>query len=583
MLIGMVGNANSGKTTLFNRLTGANAHIGNFPGVTVEYKEGRMKHYSETRIMDLPGIYSLTPYSEEEQVTKKAIRQADCILNVVDACHLPKNLYLTLQLTELKIPMVIAVNMVDEAKHITIDYSLLSSLLGIPVIPVSARKNIGIGELEKAIKQQMKAPRLPSCPVLPLSKDTYLQTAQRRYRYIERLCRQCITQQKKKAKTSSSLDKLLLHSPFSFPILATVILVLLYLPFGYPGQWAKSLVEQGLAWISASLPSHLFPWLESLLKEGIFMGLGSVFSFFPSVFLLFLGISLLEDSGYLARISFLADKPFQTIGLSGRSVLPLLTGFGCTVPAVSSAKILPSQRDKLLTLLFLPFVSCSAKLPVYTILTTALFPSFGFLLIFLLYLCGILWGVLNTAFSNKYLMKGASESFVMELPPYRFPDILHCIRYALMQTGEFLKKILSVIFLSCLCIWALQYFTPSLTPAFTPEDSILVKAATLIAPFFSPLGFGTPEATASLLAGLGAKEAVVSTLSILTKETLPFSPLSAFSFLHFVLLYAPCIATFAAMRKELGTLSAFLLFVYQTAFAWLVSFGIYQIGGFFVS
>lgn len=575
MLIGMVGNANSGKSTLFRCLTGSDCHIGNFPGVTVDYQEGTLKCCSETSILDLPGIYSLTPYSEEEKVTKEALQQVDCILNVVDACHLPRHLYLTLQLTELKLPMVIAVNMIDEAKHYFIDYSLLSSVLGVPVIPVSARKNRGISELEQAIKTSAKT---PACPVLSHFGEPYLLTAQRRYRYLDWLCQKCITEQTK--KKPPFLDRFLLHSPLSFPVLAGVLLLLLFVPFGAPGQWASSMAEQGFAALSSRMPPTLFPWLESLLKDGIFTGVGSVLSFFPSVFLLFLGISLLEDSGYLARISFLLDKPFQTIGLSGRSVLPLLTGFGCTVPALSCAKILPSQRDRYLTLLFLPFVSCSAKLPVYTVITTAIFPRFGFFLIVLLYVSGLLWGLLNTAFSHQYLVKGTSESFVLELPPYRFPNIRHCVRYALMQTGQFIKKIVTVIFLSCLCIWGLQYFTPHLTPALTPSESILVKVATVISPIFTPLGFGTSEATASLLAGLGAKEAVISTLSILTKDGLPFSPLSAFSFLNFVLLYAPCTAAFAAMRKELGTLSALLLFVYQTSFAWLVSFGIYQIGGF---
>ncbi len=578
MVIALAGNANSGKTTLFNALTGASAHVGNFPGVTVEYRQGQVTWSPSLTLLDLPGVYSLTPYSEEEEVTKKALQKVQGIINVADASNLPRNLYLTLQLTELGIPTVLAINMMDEATHLQIDCSKLTKLLGVPVIGISARKKEGLRELTQLLTQQMEQKVRPRCPVPPVRGEEYVISADRRYRYIETLCRECIRQTNKK-RTTEKLDRLLLHSKCSFPVLFGVLLLLFFIPFGPLGTWLQKGTEAIITQVS-QIPFPFFPpWFQSFLQDGIFRGVGSVLSFFPCILLLFFCLSLLEDSGYLARISFLADRPLQTIGLSGRSAVPFLTGFGCTVPAVAAAKTMPSQRDKLLTVLCLPFASCSAKLPVYTFVTGALFPGSGFLIIFLLYLSGILWGIINTAFSHKFLVRGESESFVMELPRYRFPNWKQSLKYTLQQSGEFIKKAFTVIFLASVLIWVLQYFSPQGNTAEEFQQSILFCLGKRIAPLFSPLGFGTPEAASALLAGLGAKEAVISTLSVLTKDvTSLFSPLSAFSFLHFVLLYMPCAAAFAAVRRELGTVSATLAFVYQTAFAWLVSFGIYQLG-----
>ena len=579
MLIALAGNANSGKTTLFNALTGASAHVGNFPGVTVEYRRGQVTWNPSLTVLDLPGIYSLTPYSEEEEVAKRALQKVEGIINVADACNLPRHLYLTLQLTELGIPAVLAINMMDEATHLQIDCSKLTKLLGLPVIGISARKKQGLREVTECLTQQIEKGVCPRCPAPALTGEEYLVSADRRYRYIETLCRECIRQTGKETTKTERLDRLLLHSKLSFPVLFSVLFLLFFIPFGPLGTGLQKGTEAIITHLSQINFPFLPLWFQSFLQKGIFGGVGSVLSFFPCVFLLFFCLSLLEDSGYLARISFLADRPLQTIGLSGRSAVPFLTGFGCTVPAVAAAKTMPSQRDKILTVLYLPFVSCSAKLPIFTFITGALFPETGFFIIFLLYLSGILWGVLNTAFSHKFLVRGASESFVLELPHYRFPDLKQSLRYTLQRSGEFIKKTVTVIFLASVFIWVLQYFTPQGGPAAEFHQSILFSLGKRLSPLFTPLGFGTPEAASALLAGVGAKEAVISTLRVLTKDVSSlFSPLSAFSFLHFVLLYMPCAAAFAAIRRELGTVSATLAFVYQTAFAWLISFGIYQLG-----
>lgn len=584
MLIALAGNQNCGKTTLFNLLTGSAQHTGNFPGVTVEYHKGTLRGIPNATLMDLPGVYSLTPYSAEETITRDALSQVQGIINIADASHLPRNLYLTLQLTELGLPMVLAVNMMDEArkKGIQIDFSKLSHMLGIPVIGVSARKNTGTKALIQAIDQQIKTNSRPLCPAPPRPGEDYLFTADRRYRYVELLCEECICQKDTSPQRTAMLDNILMHSWASIPVFAGILLFIFFLTFGPVGGSCKKGMEQLVQFLSDLLTqslSGLPPLLHSLITDGILQGVGGVLSFLPCILILFFCLSLLEDSGYLARISFLADKPMQTIGLSGRSVVPFLIGFGCSVPAAAAARTMPSQRDKILTILFLPFVSCSAKLPVYTTITSALFPKTGFILIFLLYLSGLFWGVLNTAFSHRYLFREQSESFVMELPPYRLPAWKTSLRYTLERAKDFIVKAFTIIFAASVIIWCLQTFTPHFQPANRFEQSMLVRISSVISPLFAPLGFGNTQTTAALLAGLGAKEAVVSTLFVLTKEIAGlFTPLSAFSFLHFVLLYMPCAAAFAAIRREIGTTSAVLAMIYQTAFAWLVSFGIYQIG-----
>lgn len=584
MLIALAGNQNCGKTTLFNLLTGSAQHTGNFPGVTVEYHKGALRKTQNAILMDLPGVYSLTPYSAEETVTRDALLQAEGIINIVDASHLPRNLYLTLQLTELGLPMVLAVNMMDEAEKngIYIDFSKLSAMLGIPAVAISARKNTGTEQLIHTILEQVNAGRRPVPPAPAHPGEDYLFTADRRYRYVELICQQCILRKNKRKDPTQRLDRIFMHSKVSIPIFASILLLIFYLTFGPVGgsckQWMEHLIQSAAAHLAHSF-FDLPPLLQSLIEEGIFQGVGSVLSFLPCILILFFCLSLLEDSGYLARISFLADKPMQTIGLSGRSVVPFLTGFGCSVPAAASARTMPSQRDKILTVLFLPFVSCSAKLPVYTTITSAVFPQTGFFLIFLLYLSGLLWGILNTAFSHKFLIKGQSESFVMELPPYRMPNWKTSLRFTLERAKDFMIKAFTVIFTASVIIWCMQTFTPQFQPANRFDQSILVQIGSVLSPLFAPLGFGDTKLVAALFAGLGAKEAVISTLSVLCKDlTGVFTPLSAFSFLHFVLLYMPCAAAFAAIRREIGTISALLAMIYQTALAWIISFGIYQLG-----
>lgn len=579
MLIGLIGNQNCGKTTLFNALTGSSARIGNFPGITAEYRKGQVKWDSAMTVMDLPGVYSLTPYSEEEQITKEVLKRIQGMLNVADASNLARHLYLTLQLTELGLPVVLAVNMMDEAKHIRIDFSGISALLGIPVIGISARKRYGLKELTECLKLQINNRSKPICPIPVSENETYESRALRRYQYVEKICCECIQTEKNGDAATEKIDRMLLHSGAAFPVLFSVLALLLLIPFGPLGTFLQTEAESAIGGLSA-LDFSFFPvWFQSFLREGVLNGAGSVFSFFPCIFLLFFTLSLLEDSGYLARISFLADKPMQTIGLSGRSVIPFLTGFGCSVPAVAAAKTLSSDREKRLTVLCLPFLSCSAKLPVYLFLTKSLFPKTGFCIILFLYLSGILWGILNAAFSHCFLMTGTSESFVLELPRYRIPDWKYCFKYTVSRSGDFIKKTCTIIFLSGVFVWLMQYLTPLGTVAETFQQSILFFAGQKIASFFSPLGFGTPEAGAAILSGIFAKEAVVSTLRMLTENCCElFTPLSAFSFLHFVLLYSPCTAAFSAIRRELGTVSALLVFLYQTGLAWLISFGIYQIG-----
>ena len=586
MLIALTGNQNCGKTTLFNRLTGATDHTGNFPGVTVEYSAGALQGAQNITIMDLPGTYSLTPYSPEEAAAKEALLQADAMVNLVDAGNLSRNLYLTLQLTELQRPMILAVNMMDEANRqgIHIDLSCLAEHLKIPVIGISAKKGDGISHLISSIcGNQFAVPRL----MAPARhREDYLQTAQRRYKTVEQLCNSCLPLSTKKTDSSQKLDRIMLHPLFSLPLFSGILLGIFFLTFGPFGNSCKEMTEQQILRLGAFLAeqlSNLPPLLHSLLVEGIFQGVGSVLSFLPCICILFFCFSLLEDSGYLARISFLADKPMQAVGLSGRSVIPFLTGFGCTVPAAAAARTLPSRRERILTVLFLPFVSCSAKLPVYTVITDAFFPHTGFMLIFLLYTSGLLWGVLSTAFTHRFLLSAPSESFVLELPPYRVPDWKTVFRCTLRRAADFIEKAFTVIFLASMLIWFCRTFTPALQPVNRFEHSILITAGNRLASLFAPLGFGSSEAAAALLAGLGAKEAVISTLSILCREiTDLFTPLSAFSFLTFVLLYMPCAAAFAAIKREIGFLSALLAMIYQTAFAWIITFLVYQIGSFFL-
>lgn len=586
MLIALTGNQNCGKTTLFNRLTGATGHTGNFPGVTVEYSAGALRGAQNITIMDLPGTYSLTPYSPEEAAAKEALLQADAIINLVDAGNLPRNLYLTLQLTELQHPMILVVNMMDEANRrgIHIDLPRLSERLKIPVIGISAKKGDGIPHLISSIRKNQFA--VPRSLAPARHGEDYLQTAQRRYKMVEQLCNSCLFLPSEKFLLSQKLDRIALHPFYSLPLFFGILLGIFFLTFGPFGNSCKEMTEQQILRLGIFLTEHLSnlpPLLHSLLVDGIFRGVGSVLSFLPCICILFFCFSLLEDSGYLARISFLADKPMQAIGLSGRSVIPFLTGFGCTVPAAAAARTLPSQREKILTVLFLPFVSCSAKLPVYTVITDAIFPHNGYLLIFLLYSSGLLWGVLNAAFTHRFLLSAPSESFVLELPPYRMPDWKTTLRCTLRRAADFIEKAFTVIFLASMLIWFCRTFTPTLQPVNRFEHSILITAGKHLANLFAPLGFGSPETAAALLAGLGAKEAVISTLSILCREIADlFTPLSAFAFLTFVLLYMPCAAAFAAIKREIGFLSALLAMIYQTAFAWIISFLVYQIGSFFL-
>ena len=661
MKYALIGNPNSGKTTLFNQLTGSNQHVGNFPGVTVETKEGPLKTDKNVLVVDLPGIYSLSPYSEEEIVTRNYLlyQDIDLIINIVDATNIERNLYLTLQLMELGKPVVIALNMMDEirANGDYIDVEGISAALQIPIVPVAAAKNQGIrlltevaaktaaeeerrphdmcrGEIHKAIhsiahliEDKAKKAKIPIrfaaikvmeedelvLEKLALSEreqhiiqeiieetekrlhtDKDAAIADMRYGVIEEICagnvrhgHMSVEQQR-----SERIDRLLTHRIFAIPIFLAVMALIFWLTFGPLGSalgYVFTLAIDGLiGLICQGLEAWgVSYWLYSLIVDGALAGVGSVLSFLPVIVLLFFFLSIVEDSGYMARVAFVMDRLLRKIGLSGRSFIPMLIGFGCSVPAILSTRTLSSRRDRIMTIALVPFMSCSAKLPIYGLFTSYFFPDHAALVMICLYVLGMVVAVLYGLLLKHTVFKGESAPFIMELPAYRLPSAKSIGLNVWDKAQGFIKKAFSIIFIASLVIWFLRSFDWRFQWAAESSQSLLAAFGALIAPIFQPLGFGSWQAATALLTGLSAKEAVVSTLAVLVDAnglgTL-FTPLSAFSFLVFTLLYMPCFASLAVIQKELHSKKkAALLMLCQTGIAWLVACIVYQIGRIFIA
>ena len=663
-LLALAGNQNCGKTTLFNALTGSNQHVGNFPGVTVEKKEGSIKKYKDAVLVDLPGIYSLSPYTSEEVVTRDFLvkDRPDAIINIVDATNLERNLYLTLQLMELNIPMILALNMMDEvrASGNTIHVKKLSQELGIPVIPISAAKGEGISDLLdtviKTLTGDKALPRLDFCkgevhraihsiahiiedhaqaagypirfaatklvegdePMFKaldldsgdihiidhiveqmeqdLGTDREAALADMRYSYIEQLCAQCVVkhQETREQLRSEKIDRLLTSKYLGIPIFLLIMMLIFWLTFSVLGAPLQDLLSGWIDSFTAFLEAFLVrnqvtPWLISLLINGVCAGVGSVLSFLPIIVLLFFFLSLLEDSGYMARVAFVMDKLLRKIGLSGRSFVPMLIGFGCSVPAIMATRTLSSDRDRKMTIVLTPFMSCSAKLPIYGMITAAFFPEHPAIVMVSLYVLGIVVAILSGLLLKNTIFQGNSVPFVMELPAYRLPDAKSVLLHMWEKAKDFLHKAFTIIFIASIVIWFLQSFDWRLNMVSDSANSILASVGSIIAPLFTPLGFNDWRASTALITGFTAKESVVSTLTILTGAssdaqlsamlTQIFTPLSAFSFLAFTILYMPCVAAFAASKRELGSMKQALLTAgYQTLVAYIVGTLIYQVG-----
>lgn len=669
LTIALIGNPNCGKTTLFNQLTGSNQHVGNFPGVTVEKKEGFIRKRRDLTVVDLPGIYSLSPYTAEEVVTRDYLLsgQPDCIINIIDATSIERNLYLTLQLMELSLPVVLALNMMDEIRGSggMIDVEKLQKDLGIPVIPISASRNEGVAELiemaAEAGAQQRKPERLDFChghvhtaihsiahlvteeaeaAELPLrftatkivegdqlvldqlklappeldiighivdDMECHLQTdreaamADMRYAYIDQLCADCVQKpaENKEHARSVRIDNVLTHKFYALPIFFGIMLLIFWFTFGVLGESLKELLSLGIGQVTdltgnALTAAGVSPALHSLIIDGVFAGVGSVLSFLPTIVILFCFLSILEDSGYMARVAFVMDKLLRKIGLSGRSFVPMLIGFGCSVPAIMATRTLPSEQDRKMTILLTPFMSCSAKLPIYAMFTAAFFPKYGAFVMITLYILGMVIGIFYGLFLKRFFFVGEPVPFVMELPAYRFPAAKSVALHMWEKAKDFIVRAFTVIFFATIIIWVLQSFDFGFNMVADSGSSMLATMGKWIAPIFAPLGFGHWQAATALITGLTAKEAVVSTLAVLFGASDPanlasllsqvFSPLTAFCFLVFSLLYMPCVAAMAAVRRELGSMrKALLAMLAQTAVAWLVTFVIYQVAHFLLS
>lgn len=652
----LAGNQNCGKTTLFNQLTGSNQHVGNFPGVTVDRKDGVIKGHSNTLVTDLPGIYSMSPYSSEEIVTRRFVMEEHPrgIINIVDATNIERNLYLTMQLMELDVPVVLALNMMDEVRENggSIRVNEMEAMLGIPVVPISAAKNEGIGELiDHALhvaKYQERPGRLDFCdandhggavhrclhsimhliedhakaadiPVrfaasklaegdlLVLEKlqleenekealehimkqmeaerglDRAAAIADMRFSFIGKICRETVVKPKenKEHERSVKLDRILTGKYTAIPAFVGIMGIVFWLTFNVIGAGLSTILEWLIGSISelaetAMAAAGVNKGLQSLVMDGIFNGVGSVLSFLPVIVTLFFFLSLLEDSGYMARVAFVMDKLLRKIGLSGRSIVPMLIGFGCTVPGVMASRTLPSERDRKMTILLTPFMSCSAKLPVYAFFTAAFFPNKGAIVMIELYFIGIVVGVLTAVLLRGSLFQGEAVPFVMELPNYRMPGAKNVGQLLWEKAKDFLQRAFSVIFLATIVIWFLQTFDTNLHVVADSKDSILAALAGFIAPVFAPLGFGDWRISTALITGFMAKESVVATLSVLfgTTEALTgaLTPLSAAGLLVFCLLYTPCVAAVAAVKRELGGKWAVFVAVGQCAVAWLAAF-----------
>ncbi len=660
----LIGNPNSGKTTLFNQMTGSNQHVGNFPGVTVEKKDGPVRGHKGVAVVDLPGIYSLSPYTAEEVVTRDFLifEKPDAIINIIDATNIERNLYLTLQLMELNVPIILALNMMDEILEngIAIDIQQLENELGIPVVPISASKNDGVDEMtHRAIKcaqAKTKPKNLDFCcgyvhsaihsiahliteeakqaglplrfaatkivegdqPVIERLKlmepelniiqhivddmESHLNTdreaamADMRYAFIENVCDVCVTKtgDSKEHLRSIKIDNILTHKYFAIPIFLGIMLVIFWLTFGLIGSNLSNLLAFGIDNVTSATDNALSqvnvnPALHSLIINGVFAGVGSILSFLPIIIVLFFFLSIMEDSGYMARVAFVMDKLLRKIGLSGRSFVPMLIGFGCSVPAIMATRTLPSERDRKMTIMLAPFMSCSAKLPIYAVFTAAFFTKYQSLVMITLYIMGMLVGILAGLILKKTIFEGSPVPFVMELPSYRLPAAKSVLLTMSERAMDFIKRAFTVIFIATIIIWVLQNFDFGLNIVTDTGNSMLASIGKLIAPVLAPLGFADWRAATALVTGLTAKEAVVSTFAILLGASNPssvapllsqiFTPLSAFSFLTFSLLYMPCVAAMAAVKREMGGWkSAILVMAFQTTIAWIVALIVYQIG-----
>ena len=653
----LAGNQNCGKTTLFNQLTGSNQHVGNFPGVTVDRKSGAIRNNPNTEVTDLPGIYSMSPYTSEEIVTRQFIigEKPTGIINIVDATNIERNLYLTMQLMELDTPMVLALNMMDEMRGNggTVRINKMEAMLGIPVVPISAAKNEGVDELvDHALhvaKYQERPGRMDFCseedhggavhrcihgiihliedhaesagiPVrfaatklvegdqrieaaLKLDQnekemiehiivqmeqerglDRAAAIADMRFHFIHQLVEQTVVKprQSKEQLRSARIDRFLTGRYTAIPAFVGIMALVFYLTFGVIGLALQNLLEVGIDALTAAVDSTLTAWnvnaaVHSLVIDGIFTGVGSVLSFLPIIVTLFFFLSLLEDTGYMARVAFVMDKLLRRIGLSGRSIVPMLIGFGCTVPGVMASRTLPSERDRKMTILLTPFMSCSAKLPIYSLFAAAFFPEHAALVMVSLYFLGIAVGILMAILLKSSVFKGEAVPFVMELPNYRLPGLKNVVQLLWEKARDFLQRAFTVIFVATIIIWFLQSFDLRLSLTADPQQSILAWLASGIAPLFAPLGFADWRVSTALITGFMAKESVVSTLTILYGSSAAFaaalSPAAAAPLLVFCLLYTPCIAAVASVKRELGGRWAFIMVANQCIVAWLAAFG----------
>ncbi|MBR2590855.1 MAG: ferrous iron transport protein B [Clostridia bacterium] len=657
----LAGNQNCGKTTLFNRLTGSNQHVGNFPGVTVDSKVGSIKGNDNTEIIDLPGIYSLSPYTNEEIVSRKYIldHKPTGIINIVDATNIERNLYLTMQLMELETPMVLALNMMDEMRGNggSVLINTMEDMLGIPVVAISAAKNEGVDELiHHAIhiaKYQEKPLRTDFCEqsenggavhrclhaiihliddhateagipvrfaatktvegderilellslddnekellehiIVQMEKERGLDRAaaiaDMRFGFIKKLTEACVIKPKesKERERSRRIDKLLTGKYTAIPIFIAIMGLIFWLTFGVVGSFLQELLEQGIDKLTNVVDVGLTAWntnevLHSLITDGIFTGVGTVLSFLPIIVILFFFLSLLEDTGYMARVAFITDKLLRRIGLSGRSIVPLLVGFGCSVPGVMASRTLPSARDRKMTIMLIPFMSCTAKLPIYAMFSSLFFPNHAALVMVALYLLGILVGIITALVSKKTAFKGEAVPFVMELPNYRMPSVKNTLQLLWDKSKDFITRAFTVIFIASIVIWFLRTFNFHLELVQNSKDSILAVISGWIAPIFKPLGFGDWRITTSLITGFMAKESVVSTLSVLFGSeagiTAALSVKAAASLLVFCLLYTPCVAAIASVKRELGGKWATGMVLLQCSVAWLCAGGVYLI------
>ena len=663
MIFALAGNQNCGKTTLFNQLTGSNQHVGNFPGVTVDQKSGAIRGQKDCTVVDLPGIYSIRPYTPEEIVTRDFIlnQKPDGIINIVDATNIERNLYLTLQLLEMRIPMVLALNMMDEVTGSggTIDVKAMSRELGIPVVPISAAKNEGVDELVKIAVLTARGKILPTvydfCAPGPVHRcihavvhqiedhaqsagipvrfaatkliegdedivsrleldqneleliehsvqemeaehgmDRNAALADMRYDFIEKVCAGTVVKcrESRERRRSEAIDRIVTNKYLALPIFFGIMLAIFYLTFNVIGAILSDLLAAGIDALTIAVDSALTayglnPVVHSLVIDGVFAGVGSVLSFLPIIVVLFFFLSILEDTGYMARVAFVMDQLLRKIGLSGRSIVPMLIGFGCSVPAIMSTRTLASERDRRMTILLTPFMSCSAKIPIYAVFSAAFFPQAAPLVMIGLYLLGILVGIVAAKVLGATAFRGNPVPFVMELPNYRFPSARSVGQLCWDKAKDFLTRAFTIIFVATIIVWFLQTFDTQLNVVTNSADSLLAAVGTILAPLFAPLGFGDWRVSTALITGFIAKESVISTLGILTGSgadvtsaalgTL-FTPVTAGSFLVFTLLYTPCVAAISAVKRELGSgWKAAGVALSQCVIAWIVSFLAYHL------